>query len=624
MPKISVIIPVYNAEKYLSQCLESLINQTFKDIEIICINDGSTDASLEILNKYAAQNDKIKVINQKNRGISSARNIGIERATGEYISFVDSDDFADERMYENLVKYLPQELICFEGQVYPFDSKNPLQKQIVNKKKGVQKVTDKVIQNTNIYLWNKLFKTSIIKDNNIKFPEGLIFEDFPFVWEYMLSIKNACYVNKKYYFYRQHNASAMKTCADKSIQHLYVWHYLYERLKQKNILYQHINTIKNLFEKYLILAYKLSNDDGKSLIIETGKQYAGEINYTNINSLINTLTSGKLIYSNKYETIFSIKNSKKSSIKYKTLTVLNKSIIISKQILKNKKPNVLVHMHIYYTEQLKYMLKKLKNINSCNWDLYVTLIKNDVNIINKIKDIKPDAKILIVENRGYDIWPFIQVLNSVNLNDYDFILKFHTKKYRKKKDYYGKGYSWRNYLINALLKNKKTFRQNLITMLENPEIGLIGSGVTLAKMGIKEDDDTILFEKLCKKYNLPVSKGNFIAGTMFLVRAKCYEAIKNMKLTAEDFPEEQKTSSRKSTAHTMERLLSRIIEMQNYKIYTVKSKRYTLKQLIKPALQFVFALNNCYNNGTKAKKITILGFKILIKGKNNDILPNIK
>ena len=624
MPKISVIVPVYNSEKYLPKCLDSLINQTFNDIEIICVNDGSTDSSAEILNHYAEKYDKIKIITQRNQGISSARNTGIEHAAGEYISFVDSDDFADETMYENLIKYLPQELICFEAQVFPFDSKNPLQKMIINNKKGVHKITDKIIQNTNIYLWNKLFKTSIIKDNNIRFPNGLIFEDFPFVWEYMLSIKNVCYVNKKYYFYRQHSSSAMKTCADKSIQHLYVWHFLYKRLKQKNILDSHINTIKNLFKKYFILAYKLSNEEQKPLIIETGKQYATEINYSKINFLIDRLTSGKVIYSGRFEKLFSLKNTKSALIKYKTLTVLNNSIIIRKQIIKNKKPNVLVHLHLYYTEQLKYMLKKLKNINSCNWDLYVTMTKNDTNIINKIKNIKPDAKILIVENRGYDVWPFIQVLNSVNLNDYDFILKFHTKKYRKKKDFYGKGYSWRNYLINALLKNKKTFKNNLITMLENPEIGLIGSKVTLATMGIKEDDDTILFEKLCQKYNLPVSKGNFIAGTMFLARAECYQLIKRMKLTAEDFSKEQQTSSRKSTAHTMERLLSRIVEMQNFKIHTINSKRYTLKQFIQTVLQFIFALKNYNNNGIKSKKITLFGLNFLIKGKNNDLLSNIK
>ena len=103
MPKVSVIIPVYNTEKYLEKCLESVCNQTLSDIEIICINDCSTDNSLEILNRYAAEDERIKIINfPENRGAAAARNAGIDVATGEYIGFVDSDDYPDLDFYEKL------------------------------------------------------------------------------------------------------------------------------------------------------------------------------------------------------------------------------------------------------------------------------------------------------------------------------------------------------------------------------------------------------------------------------------------------------------------------------------------------------------------------------------------
>lgn len=103
MPKVSVIIPVYNTEKYLEKCLESVCNQTLSDIEIICINDCSTDNSLEILNRYAADDERIKIINfPENRGAAAARNAGIDVATGEYIGFVDSDDYPDLDFYEKL------------------------------------------------------------------------------------------------------------------------------------------------------------------------------------------------------------------------------------------------------------------------------------------------------------------------------------------------------------------------------------------------------------------------------------------------------------------------------------------------------------------------------------------
>ena len=104
MPKISVIIPVYNTENYLKECLNSVINQTFKDIEIICVNDGSTDNSLSILEEYARTDSRIKIINQKNQGVSSSRNNGIKSARGEYIMFLDSDDLYKPDLCEKVVE----------------------------------------------------------------------------------------------------------------------------------------------------------------------------------------------------------------------------------------------------------------------------------------------------------------------------------------------------------------------------------------------------------------------------------------------------------------------------------------------------------------------------------------
>ena len=99
-PKISVIIPVYNVEKYLRECLDSIVNQTFKDIEIICVDDGSTDKSLEILREYEQKDKRIIVISQPNKGVSTARNIGMQQATGKYMMFVDSDDYITQNACE--------------------------------------------------------------------------------------------------------------------------------------------------------------------------------------------------------------------------------------------------------------------------------------------------------------------------------------------------------------------------------------------------------------------------------------------------------------------------------------------------------------------------------------------
>ena len=231
MPKISVIIPVYNVEKYLAECLTSVVNQTFKDIEIICVNDGSTDNSPKILEEFAQKDSRIKIINQENQGMSCARNAGLAVATGEYITFVDSDDYISTDLYADMQKYLPAELICFNAKIFPMSEKyRALQNYIQCKFEGEQPITEKIIKQTNIHIWNKIFKTSVIRENNIKFPDGLYFEDFPFMFEYLHSINTAKFVTGKgYYFYRQQPNSIMKTCSPKSIHHLYAWHYLYDR-----------------------------------------------------------------------------------------------------------------------------------------------------------------------------------------------------------------------------------------------------------------------------------------------------------------------------------------------------------------------------------------------------------
>lgn len=108
MIKVSIIIPVYNTEKYIRKCLESAINQTLTDIEIICINDGSTDNSLSILYEYAAKDSRIRVFTKANEGVAKARNLGLRHARGEYVGFIDSDDFVDEKYFEELYNYGPQ------------------------------------------------------------------------------------------------------------------------------------------------------------------------------------------------------------------------------------------------------------------------------------------------------------------------------------------------------------------------------------------------------------------------------------------------------------------------------------------------------------------------------------
>lgn len=620
MPKISVIIPVYNVEKYLAECLTSVVNQTFKDIEIICVNDGSTDNSPKILEEFAQKDSRIKIINQENQGLSAARNTGLDVATGEYVSFIDSDNFVRTDLYADIQKLLPAELICFNAKIFPISEKyRTLQNYTQCQFDGEQPMEEKLILKTNIHVWNKVFRTSIIKENNIRFPKGLYFEDFPFVCEYMLSINSVKFFGGKgYYFYRQQPNSLMNNCSHKSIHHLYAWHYLYDKLKERKLLDKYPNLINKLFRTYTILAYKYSDEASKDNILKTAQEYASEISYKGLDELIDALINNKMIYYGRKEKIFSIKNFEHNGYKDKILTLLGLQIKLKSEPMWEYKPKVLVHLHLYYLDQLDYMLKKLKNINSCDWDLFVTMTKQDEQAIQKLKSFKPDVHIIQVEDKGFDIWPFLQVLNLVDLENYDDILKIHTKKYRKKKDFYGRGNAWRNYLIDALLGSRKQFQKNIHLMQMDKSVGLIGSRATLATMGCFEKDDSILFDRMCQNHGILISKGRFIAGTMFLVRAKCFQRIKDMNFKSEDFNHIQQTSGRTTTAHTLERLLSRIVEIEGYKITTVRSWKYSIICTIRRVLRTIFSISNLpreSENEPKTKVITILGLKFTRKKK---------
>lgn len=213
-PVLSVIIPVYNTEKYLIKCLDSVINQTFKSMEVICVNDGSTDNSLDILKKYQSIDDRVKIINKKNGGLSSARNIGIEHAQGSYITFVDSDDFIESNAYQDTLYCFDNskvDLVYFSTRLVIEDniSRTQDQRYFEHKYTGLVNLSNDVIAKMDVCAWNKIYKLSIIKKYDIRFPNGLWYEDNPFFWSYALVSDSAFFVNDKFYNYLIRTGSIM-------------------------------------------------------------------------------------------------------------------------------------------------------------------------------------------------------------------------------------------------------------------------------------------------------------------------------------------------------------------------------------------------------------------------------
>lgn len=169
--KISVIIPIYNAEKYLAECLKSVVEQTFTDFEIICINDGSSDGSLRILQDFRKKDERIKIIDQKNAGVSAARNAGLKLATCKYIGFVDSDDTLEKNFFETLFVAAQENNadIVFSRELSSSDTLSP--EKIYSRSDIRSEILPLYFKQDNYNpIWNKLYAASIIKENNILFP----------------------------------------------------------------------------------------------------------------------------------------------------------------------------------------------------------------------------------------------------------------------------------------------------------------------------------------------------------------------------------------------------------------------------------------------------------------------
>lgn len=211
--KVSVIIPVYNCEKYIEECIESLINQTLKECEFIFVNDGSKDKSEEIIKKYADKDERITLINQKNSGVSIARNVGIKKAVGEYIGFVDADDYVKKDYYEKLYNTAKKNQcsIVIGDWLYEKNGKEysfilPFVKnKIMNRKDIEGKIYPFFISKESLNsVWNKIYQNRLIKNNKIKFPKDLeMGEDEMFNIRAFTYCDRCCFIDYSGYFYRE-------------------------------------------------------------------------------------------------------------------------------------------------------------------------------------------------------------------------------------------------------------------------------------------------------------------------------------------------------------------------------------------------------------------------------------
>lgn len=246
---VSVIIPVYNVEEYLKECLESVVNQTYKNIEIITINDGSTDNSLNILKSYASKYKNIKIISQKNSGQSVARNVGINKANGKYIFFLDSDDYIMLNTLEELIKIMEKynlDIIRFGAE--PFFDKYSKKIDSMQYDFSMYFETNKIYTKNELLKVNTrsfwpspvlyVFRKDILVKNHITFKPGIMHEDILFTTELFLNCRSGMY-NPNLYYKRRFRPNSVMTSTS-----------LQSKIKSFESRYVILNELKNLLKKY--------------------------------------------------------------------------------------------------------------------------------------------------------------------------------------------------------------------------------------------------------------------------------------------------------------------------------------------------------------------------------------
>ena len=255
MTKVSIIVPVYNVESYLEKCLDSLVNQTLKDIEIIVVNDGSPDNSQKIIDEYQKKYKQIKAYKKENGGLSDARNFGIKKATGDYIAFVDSDDYVTtdmyEKMYQKAVGGNFDMVVCDLNYIYEDSEKitraySNIEKDTTDIKKAMIKIYPAA--------WNKIFKKKLFT-YGVEFKKGVWFEDVEFIYRLLPYIKTIGVIHEPFNQYLQRKGSITQSVDPRIYHYIDNWNGIVKYYQDNELYEKYYQELEYSYVRYLYATF---------------------------------------------------------------------------------------------------------------------------------------------------------------------------------------------------------------------------------------------------------------------------------------------------------------------------------------------------------------------------------
>lgn len=388
-PSVSVVVPVYNVEMYLKECLDSLINQTFKDIEIICVNDGSTDNSLNILNEYASRDERIKVFSKENSGPGSTRNYGIDNAQGEYLLFVDSDDWLDldaiKILYEtsksqdlDLLIFLAEDYDDLQDKFYEEDYyNNSLLPNSFDETVFNHRDIQKYLFSIAVVPYNKLYRRSILEKYHIRFPENIFFEDNPFHYEVLLSSRKMSILRKHFVMRRRREDSITSDIDKKFLDVIEISNMVPDVFRKHNLFNEYVVQIVDFKLRYVSMWY--------DLIEEKFKPQYWELMHDDFLRIYNDKQQHNLFLNNLVDKYREFYLAALESNSYQELDML----LLSNQ-LDLKKKN---HMN-----QIDKEKRRIYNRSRVLDSMEEDLLNKNAKLVGEIKRVESKEKILDIKN----------------------------------------------------------------------------------------------------------------------------------------------------------------------------------------------------------------------------------
>ena len=277
---LSVVVPVYNVEKYLDKCLDSLVKQDVDDYEIIVVNDGTKDNSQKIIDKYVSKYPFVKSYIKENGGLSDARNYGIKRASGKYLTFLDSDDYIEKDTYKNMLDIALKgdlDLVVSDLEyVWEDSSKEPFVKE------GINKVSDDDLKNlflSPLFSWNKLYKKELFDKLKCQYPIGLWYEDIPVTLKFFSSINSVGYYKQPSYHYLQRSSSILgSSYNDKMYDIFTIFENVIDDFKSRNVYEKYYSELEYLFIEHFLVygAFRFLRTDHYKELMPKAFKFVGE------------------------------------------------------------------------------------------------------------------------------------------------------------------------------------------------------------------------------------------------------------------------------------------------------------------------------------------------------------